>query len=469
MANSNPTDPTSVQLSESPAQWTEIPFDKIMKIDQGEVMTAQLKALKNRFENLNTKVKALATLTSKQEVKSIDSLDDALPLFFDHRVYKAYPLSLLEKRQFGPLTTWLNRLTTHDLTKMSLEGLDSVDGWLDRLDDFGMIVGHSTGTTGKLSFIPRSTTEWPAWSNAYFEAFTAASGVDPRQVAMPNISTGYRYGHHMLIKMTAKFAEVSAGGDEMRYNFQDGRVSSDLMSLAGRLQAAEEKGELDKLHIDPKILEARKDLVAKGRTKDEDLAAWFANLAQKFRGQQVLIGGTFSELYKLAEAGLKSGAKCEFAPNSILIGGGGMKGAKDVPSNWKDIVEEYFGIGKMVGLYSMSEIMACAPLCSAGNFHYPPYAITYVLDEEAKPLPRQGTQTGRFAVFDLLAETYWGGFISSDKVTLHYDDDCGCGWNGPYVEPNIVRFSELEGGDDKITCAGSAKAYNEFMDYVQQI
>jgi len=27
----------------------------------------------------------------------------------------------------------------------------------------------------------------------------------------------------------------------------------------------------------------------------------------------------------------------------------------------------------------------------------------------------------------------------------------------------------MEGGDDKITCAGSQKAYDEFMDYVAQV
>lgn len=469
------TEPTSpnpaVSLpSESPAEWSRHSFDELMTIDRTKVEAAQLEALKHRFSQLRDRVKALQTLADKQGVDKIDSLEDALPLFFDHRVYKTYPLSLLEKRQFAPLTKWLDRLTTHDLTQMSLEDLDSVDSWLDRLDDFGMIVGHSTGTTGKLSFIPRSNTEWPSWANAYFEAQSAATGgVDMRKEAIPSISTGYRYGHHMMIKMTSKFAEASAGGDEKRHNFQDGRVSSDLMSLAGRLQAAEEKGELDKLQIDPSILEARNELIKKGRTKDEDMASWFANLVEKFRGQRVLVGGTFAELYKLADAGMKAGAKCEFAPDSIMFGGGGLKGAKDVPGNWEEIVREYFGIDRMCSMYGMSEMMPLAPLCSKGHFHFPPYAITYVLDENAQPLPREGVQTGRFTVFDLLAETYWGGFISGDKVTMHYDDNCGCGWNGPYMERNIVRFSEQEGGDDKITCAGSTKAYNEFMDYVQQI
>ena len=29
------------------------------------------------------------------------------------------------------------------------------------------------------------------------------------------------------------------------------------------------------------------------------------------------------------------------------------------------------------------------------------------------------------------------------------------------------RFAENEGDDDKITCAGSQQAYNEFMEFVQ--
>ena len=41
-----------------------------------------------------------------------------------------------------------------------------------------------------------------------------------------------------------------------------------------------------------------------------------------------------------------------------------------------------------------------------------------------------------------------------------------CGGPGKRVENNITRFAEMTGGDDKITCAGTAKAYGDFMDYV---
>ena len=51
---------------------------------------------------------------AKQGVDRIGSVEDAAPLLFDHRVYKSYPMSIIEKRQFDRLTQWLRRLTTHD-------------------------------------------------------------------------------------------------------------------------------------------------------------------------------------------------------------------------------------------------------------------------------------------------------------------------------------------------------------------
>ena len=56
--------------------------------------------------------------------------------------------------------------------------------------------------------------------------------------------------------------------------------------------------------------------------------------------------------------------------------------------------------------------------------------------------------------------------VSGDEVTVHWDEDCACGWKSPRVEKTIRRLSQSEGGEDKITCAGSQQAYNEFMDYV---
>jgi hypothetical protein len=261
----------------------------------------------------------------------------------------------------------------------------------------------------------------------------------------------------------------AAGGPEHYHTLYSSYISSDLSSLAGRMQSAEDRGELAQLGLDPALLEARERLIAQGRRREQDMDAWFTKLIDEYRGKRVKIGGTASDLIRTARTGLAKGLKPSFAPNSLISTGGGLKGLKDPPEDWEAFVMDYFGVERIAAIYGMSEIMGTAPKCSAGFYHIPPYTLPVLLDADNLELPRKCTQTGRFAAFDLLAQTYWGGFISGDKVTIHWDEDCPCGWKGARVDPEIARFSELEGGDDKISCSGSVQAYNEFMEYVSQV
>jgi hypothetical protein len=456
-------------LATHPGAWAQYPYEKLFQLDRRIIEPLQLAALSHRFDQLKQSIPALERLASRQNVKRVESVGDALPLFFDHRVYKSYPISLIETRDFPKLTSWLNRLTLHNLLKMDLSGLTTIDSWLSRLDDYGMMVGHSTGTTGKLSFIPRSSVEWPAWKASFNDTTRAASGVDPTREFLPTFFPGYRGGHQMALKMLTLFHIPAAGGAENYHTLYQTPMSSDLMSLAGRLQSAEDKGELERLGLDPALLQKREEMIAQGRRRGQDMEAWFTKMIEQYRGKRVKVSGSFADLTRIALAGKAKGLKCAFAPNSIISSGGGMKGFKDAPEDWQDLIKTFFGIQRISRVYGMSESIGQAPLCSSGFHHFLPYTLPILLDREAKELPRTGTQTGRLALFDLMAETYWGGFISGDQVTIHWDEDCPCGWKGPRIARDITRFAEMEGGDDKITCAGSTEAYNEFMDYVTQV
>jgi hypothetical protein len=95
--------------------------------------------------------------------------------------------------------------------------------------------------------------------------------------------------------------------------------------------------------------------------------------------------------------------------------------------------------------------------------------IPFLLDPASGvQLPRSGTHTGRFGAFDLNARTYWGGFLTGDEVTLCWGDRhaCPCGRIGPYLHRTIRRYTEKEGGDDKITCAGSPLAHDAALDFL---
>jgi hypothetical protein len=426
----------------------------------------QLAALKVHFAKVSGRVAALDKLAGREGIKSIDSIEEGLPLLFDHRVLKNYPLSLIERRDVGKLNAWLDRLTTHDLTAVDLTEVNTVDGWLDKLDDFGMLVGHSSGTTGKLSFVPRSQVEFPSWQRTYYEAQRATTGVDAYTDKVETFFPGYRGGHQMMMKMLELFNVPAAGGPEHYHTLYNHHISSDLLSLAARMQTAEDRGELDKLGLDPALLTARTDLIAQGKRREHDIQAWFFELFDGHRGKRVKLGGSFGDLIKTARSGIEKGLKPQFGAGSFIMTGGGMKGLKDAPDDWEGYVRDYFGIDTIGMFYGMSEVMSMSPRCSAGNYHIMPHTIPLLFDRGMNLLPREGRQTGRYAFYDLLPQTYWGGFISGDQLTIDWEEDCACGWKGPRVMPEITRFAEMEGGDDKISCAGTQQAYNEFLDFV---
>lgn len=450
----------------SPGNWLDGGYEPLYKLGWRDVEDVQVEALRLQFDKFRSSVAALERLAKREGVTRIDSVEDALPLLFDHRVYKSYPLSLIEKRDIARLNAWLGRLTTHDLSKVDLEGVTMIDQWLDRLDEFGMLVGHSSGTTGKLSFVPRSQVEFPSWQRSYYEAQRATTGVDAYTDKVETFFPGYRGGHQMMMKMLSLFNIPASGGPEHYHTLYSGHISSDLLSLAARMQAAEDRGELDKLGLDPSLLKARDALIAQGKRREQDIQAWFFKLFEEFRGKRVKLGGSFGDLIRTARSGIDKGLTPEFGAGSFIMTGGGMKGFKDAPDDWEGYVKNYFKIETVGMFYGMSEVMGMSPRCSKGHFHIMPHTIPLLFDGEMKLLPREGAQTGRYAFFDLMAQTYWGGFISGDQVTLHWEEDCACGWKGPRIGPEITRFHEMEGGDDKITCAGTAQAYNEFMDFV---
>ena len=454
-------------LPDNPAAWTYRSWDELMSIPREEREKLQLEAMQIQFRRLRNRIPALKKLADRQGVEAIDKIEDVLPVCFDHRVLKNYPIQIIENRDFAKLTTWLDKLTAHDLTRVDLTGLKTIEQWLGRLEDFGMLVTYSSGTTGKLSFVPRSKDEFGPWKFHFFNVNHAASGVDAWTTKLPTFFPGYRGGYQTMLKMMSLFNVEMAGGEEHYHTLYDTHIPADLMALSGRLQAAEDKGEVAALGLDPALLEQRQAMLAQGRSKDSDLDDWFASLIQQYKGQRVKIGGTFSDLFRVARAGLDRGVACEFAPGSIISGGGGMKGYKDAPDDWEDQIKQFFGVDFMGNQYGFSECIGNAPLGRDNFFYLPPYSVPLLMGPDGEALPREGGQTGRLVLVDLVPQSYWGGFTSGDEVTIHWDDeDSETGWRAPRIAKAIRRIGENEGGEDKITCAGSQQAYNEFMEFV---
>lgn len=460
-----------------PAAYPDLPIDVGFSLTRAQRDEIALQGVANRFASLSTSIGVLERVAREQNVAAIDAIEQGALLLFPHTAYKSYPLSMLEQGRFDRLTRWMQGLTRIDLTGFDASGIDLIDDWIDRLEQHaGLQIVHTSGTTGKLSFLPRSSAdEFPRLkllARNYRDFGGAHSGPDLLATPVPVIYPSFRGGSSAPLRSLATMAEHVAGGWDNVLTLYPDRLSADVASLGGRLRAAEERGEVGRLAISPALLARRDEFMRRDAERPALMDRFFAEALDRFRGRDVLVFGVLPFIYDWAEAGLARDHRGVFGSNSIVSTGGGRKG-RDLPADTQARIAEFLGFDTIFDMFGMSEMTGVAPLCREGHYHVPPYIVPYLLDgESGEVLPRAGRQTGRFGFIDLFPREHWGGFVSGDRVTIAgWEDEacCACGRTGPYVEGDIQRFSDLNGGEDKITCAGAPAAQDKAIEYLANI
>jgi hypothetical protein len=458
-------------FADSPAAYFGHSWHAMHHLPAEELAALQLAALQLRFDELRDAIPTLTTMADEQGVEAIEALDDVVPLLFQHSVYKSYPASLLVNSRFTDLTRWLNRLTTHDLSDIDVSACGTVDGWLDVLDaETELRVAHSSGTTGTMSFLPRSAHEWDRMFEGarcgmfQFSDPTGAGGAHEGQY-FDLVWPLYRHGRSAIMRMPEMGMKHLLGSEERLHALRPGRMSSDAMLVAARLRAATARGELDQLEVNPALRERRAEFEREQREMATSMPRFINEVAHQLAGQRIWLLATWNVLYELAKAALDSGLERVFAADSLVTTGGGAKG-QEVPGDWEEIVQRFTGVAQIQHAYVMSEITALNKLCEHARYHFEPWIVPFALDpQDGSPLPREGEQTGRCAVFDLVAATYWGGFISGDEVSLSFNE-CACGRTTPHAARRIERYSEKQGGDDKITCVAAEDAHRAALEFL---
>ncbi|MET0377353.1 MAG: hypothetical protein ABW049_00070, partial [Spongiibacteraceae bacterium] len=441
--------------------------------DAAEVETFRLTAAAQRFSQLCDGIGALGQLAKIQGVSKIDSFDDLVPLLFQHTVYKSYPTSLLDKGNFRALNRWLRNLTTREIDKVDLSRCTSIREWLVTLQEQTDVYAiHTTGTSGKISVLPRTFGESRILANAFmarWQGFGAERDVvlDPTSSEkIILISPGYRHGFYAANRTLDQI--VALISDEAHTEcMYDETLDPDVLTLAGRIMTAEANGTIGQLKIAAAMLKNYQQVRQRRASSHDEAEHFFERVFSKYQGRAIVVGTATPSLWTWVNIGLKRGLKGIFSPDSLVAIGGGTKGAA-IPANWREIAAEVIG-APVKQVYGMSELCGVMTACDHGNYHVPPQIIPFVLDPESgNALPRNGTQTGRAAFFDLAVSTYWGGFITGDQATIHWDGGCACGRRGAWFESDIRRYSEVTGQDDKITCAGVPDAHLKAVEFLNR-
>jgi hypothetical protein len=449
-----------------PSAFFAYSFRDMHRVDRRQMDQLQRSALARRFDEQLERIAMVEKLATRQGITSLADIEDVVPLLFEHTMYKSYPTSLLERQRFGTLTDWLAKLTSVDLSAVDATKCESIDAWLDTLAEQSEVdILHSSGTTGTMSFLPWSLRDHRIKSR--FRRVQSLQTFDepptPDQLEAP---------FHFIVRANRLRSAARYDGNEMSRGEPDydvecfPRPSADLLWLAARLRMAAARGDLSRVEV-PASLLARRDELAQVKASENDLIdAWIKNICS-LQGQRILWNVFPYDLYTLAAPRVHDGERWEFAPGSTVVVTGGSKG-HDLPEDWKAISEQFLG-ARVVQAYGMIEYSGLNMMCRAGRYHLQPWLIPFVLDPNTSdPLPRNGVQLGRFAFFDLLTESHWGGLITGDEVEVDFDGPCSCGATTQHLSPEVVRLSEKRGGDDKISCTASPQAYDEAMQFLTE-
>jgi hypothetical protein len=441
-------------------------------VPRREIEDIQLAALNLRFEQRREQIAMLRKLADAQGITGFADLNDVLPLLFEHTMYKSYPTMLLSKQRFDRLTEWLAKLSTADLSGVDTSRCQSIDDWLAALQEQSPLdVTHSSGTSGTMSFVPRSKADYrfAAWNMRMH--MLQRFGAPPSAFALHDkihvVFPGFRRGNAASARFGYYYKELIAQGDDAFFHTAyDGSISADVMWLAGKLRAAAAKGDISRIDVPENLLARRPELERMQAEMAGQQIRFIQTVVRELRGKRVFATGQSHVYLEVARAGLERGERAEFAPGSAFGSGGGGKGIV-LPDDWKNTVAGFFGVPEILMFYGMSEINTYLMTCEQGRHHIAPWLIVYLLNPETSvPLPRSGVQTGRAAFFDVSMQGLWGGLISGDKVTVDWDTQCACGRTTAHLSSRIERYSELQGGGDKINCAGSRAAHGEAMDYL---
>jgi hypothetical protein len=464
------------ELRTSPEQWMWLSWTDSFSMPRDVVEDIQLAGLRARFTAMVERLPVIARLAEMQNIDEVGGLDDGALLLLKHTAYKSYPTSLLEQGRFDRLTQWLDTLTTDDLSGVDASGVDLIDDWIDLLDrSTNVRLIHTSGTTGKLSFIPRNEREVPLMLRGWRQNFQGF-GEEPNAAdvewltRVPIIINNYRHGaqgHHRYLNGFVKYWHD--GNEDMVLARSQGRLSADLMSLSGRLNVAAQRGNAGRLNLSPKLLERRDEFLRLQEDGPQQAQDFLDALAARLGGQRIMMMGNYTAQYPWAQAAIDRGLSHVFAPDSLVHTAGGLKGHV-LPPNYREVYGQLVGVSHIYESFGMTEMISMLPKCPSGMHHISPCYIPYLVDPQSGDvLPRRGIQTGRFGFFDLTATTYWGGFLSGDKVMVSWEGTCECGRIGPRIHPDIRRYSAEEGGDDKITCAGVPEAHDRAIEFIASL
>ncbi|SPM34619.1 Phenylacetate-coenzyme A ligase PaaK, adenylate-forming domain family [Mycobacterium rhizamassiliense] len=429
--------------------------DDCFDIAPAELLPVQLAAANERLAAQAQRIPLLANRAESGRVKEITQTADLVPLLFAHTTYKTYGEGWLNDGQWDRMGRWLATVSTRKVEGLDTSGVQTLDDWIKQLETVGHFLSCSSGTTGKPAMLSCTETDIELSGRINSAALLWATGLT-RGEDRKFLGLGPQFAAPREDAIRQAMVECFSSRYPS-YQFGDGEpitVGSMVDMITLRRKLTEGTARPNEI--------ADFERIATQRAADMDTSAKKAvDAVIEARALPLLAAGMFATLYQIAEGiRAKGHGGDDFNPNNAMMVAGGLKGTV-LPENYREYILETFNVAeeRLYHAYSMREINAVFPLCHGGRYHVSPWVMMLPLDSAGEQLvdPGTGEIEARAAFFDASIEGRWGGVISGDRINISFAK-CRCGHQGPTIDREITRYSDLPGGD-KITCAGSIDAY----------
>jgi long-chain-fatty-acid---luciferin-component ligase len=356
------------------------------------------------------------------DIKTEDDLHK-IPLIPD-TFFKNYPSE--EPQQ---LYEWLYAVSSVDIGEFDFSGKKIQDflRWAEtRLNG---VVNHSSGTTGKFSFMFRD--ELTSKRMFFAADKTLLFSIVPPRDDAHFIYPGPTRTHLTIGRWIAEGTRIFPG--DRRHFLTDRELSIDILRImSGHVSGV---GDRFKLMVIKKAME-------KGQLR-------LINMLKEMdkKGQQVYMLSFPYQIYDLMKKMEEAGVYLNLGESdSVILTGGGWKIYEDRKVSVDEFakrVEEFFGVPQdhYRDLYGMSEMNGIALDCRHRHKHLSPWIYPMVLDEENNPLPFG--EVGRFAFLDPAAHSYPGFMMTGDQVKIL--EECpSCSLQGMVIRGDISRMAGAE-------------------------
>lgn len=381
-------------------------------VDQTRVREARDAALIANHRRYVASVPVYSRMAAElghSEVEDVATIIDELLVGVS--LFKSYDDALLARGDFAGLTAWVGEVSTL-APEPCLDGVASLDDWRARMQDAGVFVTVSSGTSGRPSLIPRDAATMAALRN---------NGRCYSTMAWGDYVGGKPDFDCLLVTSPSGAHGLHA-------------VATGLAHIAGR-----------SLFIP--------DADGSERPFEEVLAAAAELVEMVHRDERrLLVFGAPAAVARLCAALLEAGRRLPLPDDALLVTGGGWKGgwAGIGPGDFPRLLQDALGLtaAQTMDVYGLSECNAYLLRCADGRYHVPPVLEVAVVDEDLRA--RAGAEvTGLIALLDPFAFSYPGFLLTGDWGRL-VRTTCPCGLDGPGFVGEIIRAP----GQEAKGCAG---------------